>query len=120
MLQLAFYNGEEKYNKNQFFIRLTKNIENRVQDITVFSYDIVSDTNISSRSKGNTYKYIWYSFQYFVVPCTGWYNNMIYLTKLTSEVPEVSRFTYCSDWIGDFFTLDLFVSGNRHKLTVFP
>ena len=64
-----------------FFIRLTKNIENRVQDITVFSYDIVSDTNISSRSKGNTYKYIWYSFQYFVVPCTGWYNNMIYLTK---------------------------------------
>ncbi len=64
-----------------FFIRLTKCSENRIENYTVQSYDLMSDGNISSRGTGKTKTYQWYAFQFWILPCTGWKTNFIYLNK---------------------------------------
>ena len=64
-----------------FFIRLTKCTENKIENYTLHSYDLMPDGNISSRGTGNIKTYSWYSIQYWILPCTGWWNDFIYLNK---------------------------------------
>lgn len=64
-----------------FFIRLTKCSEKIVTMHKLLSYDLMPDGNLSSRGMGKTEKHTWYSIQYFIVPCTGWWNDFIFLTK---------------------------------------
>ena len=63
------------------FIRLTKCSVDVVENYKLKSYDLIySDDiscdkmNISKRGIGNIKKYSWYSFQYFILPITGWFN----------------------------------------------
>lgn len=63
------------------FMRLTKHQENRVENYTAISYDLMPDGSISSRGMGDMKTYQWYSLQMWIVPCTGWWSNFIYLNK---------------------------------------
>lgn len=63
------------------FMRLTRHQEKRIENYTPTSYDLMPDGNISSRGKGDVNTYQWYSLQMWILPCTGWWNNFIYLNK---------------------------------------
>jgi hypothetical protein len=64
-----------------FFVRLTKCTEKRIENYTLHSFDLMSDGNMASRGTGETKTYQWYSFQYWILPCTGWWSDFIYLNK---------------------------------------
>lgn len=64
-----------------FFVRLTKHTERRIENYTVHSFDLMSGGGISSRGNGETKIYQWFSFQYWILPCTGWWSDFIYLNK---------------------------------------
>lgn len=64
-----------------FFVRLTKCTEKKVEDYKLLSYDLMPDGNISSRGVGSSSTYQWYSIQYCILPCSGWWNDFVYLNK---------------------------------------
>lgn len=78
MTLLGFFN---KYIFQWFFIRLTKNIENSIEEYKILSYDMMPDGSIASRGCGKTITKYWYSIQYFVVPLTGWNNDYKYINN---------------------------------------
>lgn len=64
-----------------FFVRLTKCKEKRIEKYTLHSFDLMSDGNMESRGIGETKTYEWYSFQYWILPLTGWKSDFVYLNK---------------------------------------
>ncbi len=64
-----------------FFFRLTRCQEKRIGNYTLHSFDLMSDGNIVSRGVGETKTYQWYSFQYWILPLTGWKSDFVYLNK---------------------------------------
>lgn len=78
MTLLGFTN---RYIFQWFFVRLTKHMENFVENYELRGYDLMSDGSISTRGVGKTISKYWYSIQYFVVPLTGWNSNYRYLNK---------------------------------------
>lgn len=64
-----------------FFVRLTKCQEKRIENYNLHSFNLMNNGNISSRGVGETKTYQWYSFQYWILPCTGWKNKFIFLNK---------------------------------------
>jgi hypothetical protein len=74
-----------------FFVRLTKHQMRKVTDYNLQSYDIMPDGEISSRGVGEVKIYQWWSFQYWVLPLSGWSTDYKYLNgkpkflKLTKE-----------------------------------
>lgn len=63
------------------FIRLTKCQETRIENYKAISYDMMPDGNISARGSGDKNTYQWMSLQLWILPCTGWWNDFIYLNK---------------------------------------
>jgi hypothetical protein len=72
------------------FIRLTRCQEKRIENYTLHSFDIMRDGNLASRGAGETKTYQWYSFQFWILPLTGWNSNFIYLNK-TPKFIRVSK-----------------------------
>jgi hypothetical protein len=64
-----------------FFVRLTRCQEKRIENYTLHSFDLMIDGNMSSRGVGETKTYQWYSFQYWILPLTGWKSDFVYLNK---------------------------------------
>ena len=64
-----------------FFVRLTRCQEKRIENYTLHSFDLMSDGNFASRGVGETKTYQWYSFQYWILPLTGWKSDFVYLNK---------------------------------------
>ena len=64
-----------------FFVRLTRCQEKRIENYTLHSFDLMSDGNIASRGVDETKTYQWYSFQYLILPLTGWKSDFVYLNK---------------------------------------
>jgi len=64
-----------------FCIRLTRCLDSRVENYQATSYDLMPDGNIGSRGTGKTVTYQWYSLQFWIVPCTGWWSDFVYLNK---------------------------------------
>ncbi len=75
------------------FIRLTRCQEKRIENYTLHSFDLMDNGNIASRGVGKTKTYQWYSFQYWILPLTGWKNNFIYLNK-TPKFVRISKKYY--------------------------
>ena len=82
-----------------FFIRLTKCTESVVDAFEAISYDMMPDGSISARGRGKTTIYEWYSIQLWIVPCTGWWSEFIYL----SDGPKFSKLTKRKIAEGNFF-----------------
>ena len=62
-----------------FFVRLTKCTEKRVENYNLISVDLMQDGYASTRGTGNVETYQWYSIQFWILPCTGWWDDYIYL-----------------------------------------
>lgn len=45
------------------------------------SFDIVAGGGIATRGTGMGNTYQWYSLQLWILPCTGWRGNFIYLNN---------------------------------------
>jgi len=79
-----------------FFVRLTKCLDHRVESINIQSYDLTLN-GVTSRGTGDVKTYSWYSIQYWILPCTGWWSRFIYLNKypnfikLTKEKRDNNR-----------------------------
>ena len=69
-----------------FFVRLTKCTEGRIEEYTLHSLDLMADGSMTSRGTGETKTYQWYSLQFWILPCTGWNNNLIYLNKKPKSI----------------------------------
>jgi hypothetical protein len=69
-----------------FFVRLIKKQEKIIENYTLQSYDIMADGNISSRGVGKIKVYQYYGLQYWILPCSGWWNDLIYLNKKTNII----------------------------------
>lgn len=64
-----------------FFIRLVICQEKIVENYTLHSYDLMSDGKISSRGIGEIKTYQWYELKYWILPLSGWKNDIIFLNK---------------------------------------
>jgi hypothetical protein len=76
-----------------FFIRLTRCQEKLIENYTLHSFDLMIDGNISSKGVGKIKTYQWYSFQYWILPLTGWKSDFIYLNKKAKFI-KISK-KYC-------------------------
>lgn len=63
------------------FVRLTKCQETVVSDFTLLGYDSLPNGNVSSKGVAIKKTYQWYSLQMWILPCTGWWSDFIYLNK---------------------------------------
>ena len=63
-----------------FFIRLTKCLENKIEEYKLLSFDLTLN-GMASRGNGIIKTYEWYSIQYWILPTSGWGTNFQYLNK---------------------------------------
>lgn len=63
-----------------FCIRLTKVSEKRVVDYEIESISVI-DGHASAKGKGIQATYQWYSIQYWILPCSGWWNDFVVFNK---------------------------------------
>ena len=60
-----------------FFVRLTRFEKQKIKNYIFESFDLMG----GSRGRVEFKTYYWYSIQYWIVPCTGWFNDFIYLSN---------------------------------------
>lgn len=69
-----------------FCIRLTKQIQNRVEQYELTEISMMQDSNASMRGTGLINQYSRYSIMYWIVPCTGWKTNFRNLNKCSKFI----------------------------------
>ena len=75
-----------------FFVRLTKCEEKRAVEFQVHSVSLMPDFTWKPKGLLKYKVFEWYSLQYWVIPCTGWWSSFKYLggkpsfLKLSAEV----------------------------------
>ncbi len=62
-----------------FFIRLTSLKERVIEDFQIHSFSVSQHGFVSSRGTGEYKIYQYYVLEFWIVPCTGWWNNFKYL-----------------------------------------
>lgn len=72
-----------------FFVRLTKHQEIRIEDFVYVGYNMMPDGSMTPFGNGTRVTYQWYSIQYWVVPCTGWWSKF----KYTNTKPKFLKIT---------------------------
>lgn len=64
-----------------FFIRFTRHTDKLITQFTLKEASILQSGNIGVGGSYKTEIYQWYSIQLWILPCTGWWNEFIYLNK---------------------------------------
>ena len=64
-----------------FFVRLTRHNEMVISEFTLKEVSIMPDGLVNMGVQGSSNIHQWYSIQYWVLPCTGWWSDFIYLNK---------------------------------------
>mgnify|MGYP003443448278 CR=1 FL=1 len=64
-----------------FFVRLTKCQETVIEEFNLYEVSLMSDGSFASGGTVKKKIYQWYSLQFWIVPCTGWWNSFKYVSK---------------------------------------
>jgi hypothetical protein len=64
-----------------FFVRLTRHNEKVITEFILKDISIMPDGLAGMGGAGKVSIHQWYSIQYWILPCSGWGNEFIYLNK---------------------------------------
>ena len=64
-----------------FFVRLTRHSEKLITQFTLKEISVIHNGGLGFGGSGKIETHQWYSIQYWVLPCTGWWSDYILLNK---------------------------------------
>lgn len=76
MSKLKFFNA---FLLQWFFVRLTKCQEKVVTEFDMYEVSIMPDGSFAPSGTAKYKTFQWYSLQYWVIPCTGWWSDFKYV-----------------------------------------
>ena len=75
-----------------FFVRLTRCQEKVISDFNLYEISLMPDGSFAPAGNVKYKKLEWYSMQYWIIPCTGWWSDFKYIGrkpkfwKLTNKI----------------------------------
>lgn len=62
-----------------FFVRLTRCQERVVTEFDMYEISLMPDGSFAPGGRAKYKTYQWYSIQYWIIPCTGWWSDFKYV-----------------------------------------